>query len=143
MSEERARILKMVAEGKISVKEAEELLDAMGKHPEEGGTSMMSTEEKTRTRKNYKFLRVEVDSSDGDKVDVKVPLGLLRAGIKLSSVMPKHVSDKVNSHFSEHGMNLDLNNLKPEDIEQIIDGLGEMEVNVDSKDGDKVKVYCE
>jgi predicted transcriptional regulator len=32
MSEERKRILKMLAEGKISTSEAEELLDALGKN---------------------------------------------------------------------------------------------------------------
>jgi len=32
--------------------------------------------------------------------------------------------------------------VKPEEIEEVIDNLGEMEVNVVSKDGDNVRVFC-
>jgi Asp-tRNA(Asn)/Glu-tRNA(Gln) amidotransferase B subunit len=142
MSDERAKILKMVADGKISVKDAEELLD-LTEHDQEKDPEMTADRQESDPTKNLRFLRVEVNSSDGDNVDVKIPLSLLRAGIKLSSVMPKNVSDKVSSHLSEHGMDIDLNNVRPQDIEQIISSLGEMEVNVDSKDGDKVKIFCE
>jgi hypothetical protein len=141
MSEERTRILKMVADGKISVKEAEELLSALGL--DQSGESKKTSATGIQPRKNLNYLRVEVKSSDGDNVDVKVPISLLRAGIKLSSVMPNDVSEKITVHLAEHGMNLDLNNVKSEDIDQIIESLGEMEINVDSKDGDTVKIYCE
>jgi hypothetical protein len=142
MSEERARILKMVADGKISVKEAEELLDALTQQQDKGG-SEMRTEQATQPKKALKYLRVKVDSHEGDNVNVKVPLGLLRAGIKLSALMPKHASDKVRHHLHDHGVDVDLNDIKPQDIEQIIEHLRDMEVNVDSKDGDIVRVFCE
>ena len=141
MSEDRARILKMVADGKISVKEAEELLDALQQHNK--GDSKMVSEQASQPKKTLKYLRVKVDSREGDNVNVKVPLGLLRAGIKLSALMPKHASDKVKHHLHDHGVDVDLNDVRPQDIEQIIEHLGDMEVNVDSKDGDTVRVYCE
>jgi hypothetical protein len=50
--------------------------------------------------------------------------------------------DQINKSMSEHGMSIDFTNLKPEDIDELIEGLREMEVNVDSKDGDVVRVYC-
>jgi hypothetical protein len=44
--------------------------------------------------------------------------------------------------MAEHGMSVDFNNFKPEDIDELIAGLRETEVNVDAKNGDTVRVYC-
>lgn len=143
MSGDRTRILGMLGDGKITAAEAETLLDALGSSacvpasapspsadwptgPSEGGTP--------------KFLYVKVT---GDaKVDVKVPLALLRTGLKLTSLIPKQAMDQINESMGEAGMSIDFNNLKPEDVEEIIASLGEMEVNVQSKDGDNVRVFC-
>jgi hypothetical protein len=40
-------------------------------------------------------------------------------------------------------MSIDFSNFKPEDIDELIEALREMEVNVDGKDGEKVRVYAE
>jgi hypothetical protein len=40
------------------------------------------------------------------------------------------------------GMSIDFNNLKPNDIEEVIESLGEMEVNIVSANGDNVRVFC-
>ena len=39
-------------------------------------------------------------------------------------------------------MSIDFSNLKPEDIDELVEALREMEINVDAKNGDKVRVYC-
>jgi len=46
------------------------------------------------------------------------------------------------AEVSEHGMSVDFNNFKPEDIDELIGALRDMEVNVDAKNGDTVRVYC-
>ena len=43
----------------------------------------------------------------------------------------------------EKGIPFDLNTLKKEDLDELIASLAEMEVNVDGRNGDNVKVYCE
>jgi hypothetical protein len=80
MSEERRRILAMVAEGKITVFEAEKLLDAVG---DKSSSAATGASEPSR-RGKLSFLRVEVKSADNDNVNVRVPLNLVRAGIKLT-----------------------------------------------------------
>ncbi len=77
-----------------------------------------------------------------DTVDVKVPLALLRAGLKLTSLIPPQAMDQINESMELKGMSIDFNNIKPEDIEDIIESLREMEVNVVSGDGDNVRVFC-
>lgn len=142
MNEERARILNMVAAGKLTVEEAEQLLDALG--DTSGGAA--TTEQPSRAvakRGLPKYLRVKVVSTEGDNVNVRVPLNLVRAGMKLTSLIPPQAMEKINSSMAEQGLNFDLTSMKPEDLDALLEGLADMEVNVDSKNGDNVRVYCE
>ena len=138
MSEERARILKMVAEGKISVKEAEELLDAL---KEKTGQTGQANTAGNGPVKNPKYMFVKVTGKDN--VNVRVPFGLLRAGMKFTSLIPPMAMQQINQHMHDKGINLDLNNIKPQDLDDLIQSLADMEVNVVSKDGENVRVYCE
>jgi Asp-tRNA(Asn)/Glu-tRNA(Gln) amidotransferase B subunit len=140
MGEERKRILKMLAEGKISASEAEELLDALGKNT--GQQAPETTAVQGKNPKNIKYMYVKVLSAQQDNVDVRVPLGLIRAGMRFTSLIPPQAMDHINSAMKEKGMNFDLSSIKPEDIDELIKNLAEMEVNVNSKNGDIVKVFC-
>jgi hypothetical protein len=142
MSEERKRILSMVAAGKLTVEEAEELLNAIGKKGSIGGDAAAIAESPSAT-KNPKFLRVMVDSMEGDNVNVRVPVGLMRTGLKLSSLLPRQAYDKINENMAQHGFNFDLNNLKNADIDQLVESMSELNVDVNSAKGDRVKVYFE
>lgn len=143
MNEDRKRILGMLAEGKITADEAEMLLDSIGTEPETSAPAPSADWPTGPSKQGTpKFMYVKVDSKDSDKVDVKVPLALLRTGLKLTSLIPPQAMEQINTSMSEAGMSFDLNNIKPEDIEDIIQSLREMEVNVNSKDGDKIRVFC-
>jgi hypothetical protein len=142
MSEDRRRILGMLAEGKLTTEEADTLLDALGDSGagKAAPTATAPTTEGGRPgMPRYLYVKVTGD----DIVDVKVPLGLLRAGLKLTSLIPPQAMDQINDSMGEHGMSIDFNNLKPEDIDEIITSLREMEVNVQAKTGDNVRVWCE
>ena len=140
MSDERKRILKMLADGAISADEAEELLDALGKS---GGQQSQAGEiGVVKELKKLKYIYVKVLSSQNDNVDVRVPLGLIRAGMRLTTLIPPQAIDQINKTMREKGMSFDLNNIKPDDIEELIKNIADMEVNVKSKNGDTVRVYC-
>lgn len=57
----------------------------------------------------------------------------MRSGLKLTSLIPDQAMDQINRSMSEHGMSVDLTNLKPEDIDELVERLREMEINVDGK----------
>jgi hypothetical protein len=137
MSEERRRILSMLAKGKISEQEAEELLDAIGKQEDRGSTGADEAKPKI-----IKYLYVKVISGQEDNVDVRVPLGLIRAGMKLTSLIPSQALEHINTAMHDKGMKFDFNSFKPDDIEELIKNISDMEVNVQSRNGDTVKVYC-
>lgn len=146
MSEDRSRILNMLAEGKITAEEAERLLDALDSRvaaPSAAGAAPAIKGDPTPLLNALpKFLYVKVVGDKGENVDVKVPLALVRSGLKLTSLIPPQAMDQINAEMSQHGMSIDFNNLKPEDIDELIEALREMEVNVTGDKGETVHVYC-
>ena len=143
MSEDRKRILGMLAEGKLTAEEAETLLDALEPSAQGASEPSPSTEwpEGPSATGTPRFIYIKVTGGK-DKVDVKVPLTLLRAGLKLTSLIPTQAMDQINASMGEHGMSIDLNNIKPEDVEELIESLREMEINVQAEDGEHVRVFC-
>jgi len=137
MNEDRKKILEMLAEGKISVDEAERLLEALKKNT----TEITPQTAQTETLNNLpKYLFVKVDAVDGDKVNIRVPLRLVKAGIKLQALLPQDAQVKINAKLNEKGLNLE--DFTAENFKDILDALAEFEVNVDDKKGDKVRIYC-
>jgi hypothetical protein len=155
MSDDRSRILSMLAEGKITADEAERLLDALDARVRSsasadtttaGGGAFAGESSGPAAGEAPKFppkyLFVKVVSTGGDNVDIRVPLALVRSGLKLTSLIPDDVMGQINDSMSEHGISLDLANLKQEDIEELVKSLRDMEINVDAKNGDNVRIYC-
>ena len=87
MSEDRSRILNMLVEGKITAEEAERLLDALDAR---GGGSAASAGSAIKGDPEPliaalpKYLYVKVIAVNGDNVDVKIPIALVRSGLKLT-----------------------------------------------------------
>ena len=137
MSEERKQILEMLAEGKISVDETARLLDAINQNDAEQNTKPLSD-------KKPKFLHVQVEGCKGSKhenVNIKIPIMILKAGMKLGSLMPDKAKDKFSTHLGEKGINLDLGKLESADIDIIVEALSETSIDVDADD-EKVRIYC-
>jgi len=146
MTDNQRRILEMLAEKKISVDEAERLL-TLTEQPagSEAGTSGVAQPGKPKPR--YIRVMVEPDpkagpEADPEHVNIRVPLAIIRAGIKLRALMPSHVATKVNEALQSKGIDLDVRSVKDQDIEQLISALSDFEVDV--QDGrQKVRIYVE
>ncbi|BAL89528.1 hypothetical protein AMIS_43080 [Actinoplanes missouriensis 431] len=140
MTEQRRDILDMLAEGKITAEEAEQLIAAL-----ERNQPPVAAVTETRPKGTAKYLRVEVDTTEGGepgRVNVRVPLQLLRAGVRLAALIPPQALTKANAELSKSGVPFDLTQLKPEQLEELIEHLDEVTVEVDQPDS-KVRVFCE
>ena len=136
MSRERSKILQMVAEGTITPDEAEKLLSRIDAPKASAIALAVPCEEGGEGKKTpLKYLRVVVDGED--KVNVRVPIALIRTGIKLSTLVPLSASE----HLSEHG--IDLSQFNGLDGDELIEALRELPVDVDTGDGDTIRVFCE
>ena len=138
MSTERKQVLDMLAEGKISAADADRLLDKLaGSGRQAEGDAGNAAGDAKGAKPSPKFLRVEVDAKDGDRVNVRIPMFLVRTGIKLSTMLPSKVSRKL----TENGV--DLSQLSGLDGDELVQALRELTVDIHSNDGDKVRVFCE
>ncbi len=139
MSEERRKILNMLAGGKITASDAEKLLDALNKR------EPAEEKEKPTVKRKMKCLKIEVKpkgDNKKEKVNITIPLQVIRAGIKLGAVLPSGAKDKVNEALREKGISLDVNELKGDSIEGILESLSEMSIDVDDDD-ESVRIFCE
>jgi SHOCT-like domain len=143
MNEQRRQILQMLAEGKITADQAERLIDALEREQPESPPGVTPY-----PKPRPKYLRVVVSSADnfgGDgpgRVNVRVPLQLLRAGVRLTSLIPPQALIQVNAELNKSGVPIDLTQLKPQHIEELIEQLDDVTVDVDQPDA-KVQVFCE
>ena len=164
MSENQKKILEMLANKKISVDEAYRLLSAL---KTETGAPESGAGAATAGKPKPKYLHVCVAPGQGHKhgrgheheaheeddeddeddegaelVNVRVPMSLIRSGMKFTSLLPTEARYKVTDALQEKGINFDMRNMKPEDIEELIDALSDLEVNVVSGK-EVVKVFVE
>jgi hypothetical protein len=141
MSEDRRKILEMLATGRITAEEAERLLDAVGAPAPRPSAALAGP--------GPKYLRVQVEKDRGDlrapkHVNIRVPLQLLRAGVRLRGLMPRETRAHLTAALAEKGMDVDLDKLKGDNIEALIDTLTQTSIDIESDDGrSRVKVGCE
>jgi len=124
LKDERIKVLGLLQKGLISADEAEKLLSAM----DQKDTDFKETFVVPNAKKApFRMLRIYVDSKEGDVVKIQIPIEfakLLKTG--------------------KFNINLEQNDI---DIDSIIDMInqgfvGEL-VNVESADGDIVKIVVE
>src|SRR5260370_3471839 len=137
MNENRRQVLEMLATGKITADEAERLIAALEKEP-----SPSPATNGTEPRPKPKFMRVLVEDIKGEstKVNIRVPMQLLRAGVRLAALIPDQARNQLNVHLRDKGLAVELGNINPENLEELIDQLSDLTVDVDDKDA-KVRVF--
>jgi uncharacterized protein YbaP (TraB family) len=143
MSENRKQILDMLAEGRINAGEAERLLAALEGSPAPSAKAMAAAAPK--------YLRVVIEADDKhggevrNKVNIRVPLQLLRAGVKLASLLPPEAREQMNAALHEKGFGLDVSQIKPENLDELIANLKDVSIDITGKKNRHatMRVFCE
>ena len=141
MAEERLRILSMLAEGKITTEEADKLLEAMASR-----TMQTSVEEVKPTNgfAKCKYMHIRVEPKEGkssERVVVKVPLALVKAGLNFSKLIPKEAQTKVQESMDSKGIPFNMSEMKFEDIEEMFAVMEDLSIDVDT-DESTIQVFC-
>jgi polyhydroxyalkanoate synthesis regulator phasin len=142
MNDNRLHVLQMLAAGQISAEEADRLIAALDKQPT---TPPARAGEVTVS--NPRYLRILVEEhepgADGStNVNIRVPFQLLRAGVRLASLLPNGAKDQINEALSKNGVPIDVTQLKPEDLEELVVHLADLTIDVEEKDS-KVRIFAE
>jgi hypothetical protein len=134
MSEETRKVLEMLSNGKVSVQEAEQLLQAVA--------APSATTEDKKVEPQYFRILVNKPAREGKKaenVNIRVPMTVVRGGLRLSALFPGMLGKKKIQ--LDNGGELDLSKVTYTDLEAMIKDIGELTVDVD---GDaQVRIRCE
>ncbi|MFI5388052.1 MAG: hypothetical protein ACHQ50_18250 [Fimbriimonadales bacterium] len=143
MTENIRQVLEMLAAGKITTEEADRLINALRETP-----AAATTTDGPPSQTQPRYLRVivnAVDAKEGPiKVNVRVPMVLLRAGVRLASLIPVSAQQSVNEELHKQGVDVDVTKIKPENLNELIDALRDLTVDVANEREDlKVRIYTE
>jgi hypothetical protein len=134
MSEETRQVLEMLSAAKVSVLEAEQLLQAV-KAPGQ-------TADDKKVEPRYFRILVNKPAREGKKaeaVNIRVPMTVIRGGLRLGALFPGMLGKKKIQ--LDNGVELDLSKVTYTDLEAMIKDIGELTVDVD---GDaQVRIRCE
>jgi polyhydroxyalkanoate synthesis regulator phasin len=141
MSDHRREILEMLAGGKITADEAERLIAALAEESPAPSSSGRAPKAKA------KYIRITVDAeSDAGKaptkINIRVPIQLLRAGVRLAGLIPAQARQHVEEAMRDYGVAADLSEIKPDNLEEIVDQLQDLTIDVDD-DHAKVRIFAE
>jgi hypothetical protein len=139
MHDEKIKILEMIQNGKITATEGLDLLKALD-------DAQIKSDE-TMNISSGRFLRIRVVSGVHTKVNVNIPLGLLKAATKFASFGLKYIPEEAHLEMQKKG--IDLSDINFDELVQLIDqGLvdGKL-VDVDTEDPHegrtRVEIYVE
>jgi hypothetical protein len=138
MSEERKKVLEMLAAGKISADEAEKLLDKLSAAAaNQSAVPELPAGSAAPPAGKPKYLRIVVDHPGREQVNMRLPISLVGSGRGLLAVMPQ----RVNARLAEYGIDVGL--FSAAKIENLDELIRELNVDVDRGDGKKVRIFCE
>ena len=155
MNENRRQILELLAAGKITADEAERLIAALETErtaPAGEYSRSLTGSNGATVKTSAKYLRVLVEADESmtgmkgqTTVNVRVPMQLLRAGVRLASLIPAQAHQQLDDALNKHGVPLTLSQIRPENLEELIDHLEDLTVDVNGSEGNatKVRVFCE
>ena len=146
MESEKLKILEMIQEGKITSAEGLELLNALN---EADKPEKMLSLSKTNSNMKERFLRVRVTGEGGSlkKVDVNIPLSLLKVASKFVNMGMGMVPKEARDQMEQKG--IDIAQIDFDELIQLIEqGLSDGKlVDVDVADPEhgriKVEVYVD
>ncbi len=126
-NEERIKVLKMVADGKITAEEAAVLLETLDEAPAAAGSKAQSG---STAGQAGRYFRVRVTDTDTGKVrvNVRLPVGVINAGMKLGMKFAPQVEGVDYQEIAEM--------IKSGETGKIVDV-------EDDKDGEHVEVFIE
>lgn len=140
MNEDRRKILDLLVEGRIDADGAERLLDKLseGKPPTPSPPSPPGAPERHElpTRAVPRHLRFQATAEESN-MDARIPLALIKTGIKLEAMLP----DGANDELKNHGV--DLGQLSGMAADEMVEALAELEVDIEGLKGERVRVFCE
>ena len=143
MSDDTRRVLELLAQGKVTVDEADRLLRAVAADEPRSKPAEPPPADKPKLR----FVRIAVHQAakngHADKdVNIRVPIAIVRSGMRLGALIPGMAGEQVSARLRERGLDIDFSKLDAAAIEEVLKGLSDTNIEIDS-DKAQVRITCE
>ena len=136
-ADDTKRVLELLAQGRITVDEADQLLRAM-KEP----AAEPAADARTPRWMRLTIERAARDGRPAKTVTIRVPVAFARSGLRLGAMFPHVFGPKLKEEFSKQGIDVDFSKLDLGHIETLLNDLGE--TTIDVNDGRaQVRIRCE
>jgi hypothetical protein len=145
MSDETRRVLELVAQGKVTVDEADQLLRAMGAPAPEAGAAAPAPEDAERPKPRWLRINVHKTAKEGhhDKdVNIRVPIAIVKSGMRLGALIPGLAGDQFAARMREKGLDVDFSKLDAATVETMLKELSDTNIQIDSGRA-QVRITCE
>ena len=143
MSDDTRRVLDLLAQGKITVDEADRLLKAVAS-AQSGAESASGSATTPRPRWLRINIQRQTDDPHGEKknVNVRVPISFVKGGIRLGALIAPFAGEKAIARLRERGYDLDLSRVDAEAIETWLKDMDDLNVHIDNGK-EQVRITCE
>ena len=111
-TDDTRRILDMLAQGKITVDEADQLLKALGGGP--AAAAPADADPSSDARRGMRWFRITIHKPAGDPsqkakdVNIRVPIAVVRGGMRLGAIIGTFAGEKAAQRMKARGLDLDL-----------------------------------
>ena len=143
MSDDTRRVLDLLAQGKVTVDEADRLLRAVAADQPRSQEADAPPADKPKAR----FVRIAVHQAakngHADKdVNIRVPISIVRSGMRLGALIPGMAGEQVQARLRERGLDVDFSKLDAAAIDEVLTELCESNIEIDA-DRAQVRITCE
>jgi len=133
MSEETRRVLDLLAQGKVTVDEAQVLLSAVN----DASVHSSSPAQDAADRPKPKWMRIAIHQAakDGrrDKdVNIRLPIALIRNGMRLGGLISSLAGEQMAARMRERGLDTDFSKLEAVDMDAMLKDLGDSNIEFES-----------
>jgi len=149
-ADDTRRILDLLAQGKMTVDEADRLLKALAAVQPEANTSTADSS----GRPKPSWFRINIhkpanEQRDAKDVNIRVPVSVMKGGMRLGAIIGTFAGERVARRMRERGIDLDLSaingnlsKLNGPEFEQFLKSLDDVSFEID--DGkSQVRITCE
>jgi hypothetical protein len=143
MSDETRRVLDLLAQGKISVDDADRLLRAIAAGQGRGADANAAQPDAAKRR----WVRIAVHKpghagAHEKDINIRVPIAIVKSGMRLGALIPGMAGEQVSARLRERGLDIDFSKLDAAAIDEVLKEIGDTNIEIDSGKA-QVRITCE
>ena len=141
MSDDTRRILELLAQGKITVDEADRLMKAVSAAAAQDAAAGAGERPKPRWVRINVFKQAKEGKQDKE-VNIRVPIAVIKSGMRLGAFIPGYLRDEMRQDLRDKGFDVDFSKLDAAALEAVLNDLGEANIHIESGRA-HMRITCE